>query len=601
MQVSVRRGRCGELVHPLRPKRHIRLYRFYILHAPRLFHFIAKPLVSSLPTTTAKKLRVFTNADEWDQERRAQFAAHQLEKKYGGTAPDITQERRAQFAAHQLEKKYGGTAPDITEHWYPFRFFPGPFEPEGEAGQRGDRNAAVRWESEQALHAKVHPLVHTGASLHTSLIWSRRAERRSPPLRYAAWLRHLPDLHLAPATVDWAPLRYAAWLRHLPDLHLAPATVDWAGGILRSRLQGHHDFLAQRLTDRQSETTADILNLHVGNGSAEGIPQSSFVHEAKPEKENKEADSQRISELPALSDPVGETRQIPSTCSAHFPPQQNSSIDNVASASPVCSSPASLRRIPTTPCCGAADFTGKGLTAVDTLPSLPNPVEREAFEETKSPAELYVLCSSGARTSVEQVHPPLPHAVTTGRSATAAAEGPGDDCSSSVVAAEKYSNAWQSQSVPFSRTAPDATSGEACSVVVPETQTQFRYDDARSERLDLLEGFSQSTISKQMCGPPAPEVQPRQCSPLSIASCNEREDDAVALVIGGRKKIAQGGTTKSHGASRASRAAVWQEPADTIEGAEPDSAGVNAFFQKKQATEGALRCLAILRLTAFLK
>ncbi|CDJ54073.1 CRAL/TRIO domain containing protein, related [Eimeria brunetti] len=68
-----------------------RLYRFYILYAPRLFHFIAKPLVSSLATTTAKKLRVFSNIDDWHQERRAQFAAHQLEKKYGGTASDVTE------------------------------------------------------------------------------------------------------------------------------------------------------------------------------------------------------------------------------------------------------------------------------------------------------------------------------------------------------------------------------------------------------------------------------------------------------------------------------------------------------------------------------
>ena len=68
-----------------------RLYRFYILYAPRLFHFVAKPLVSSLPATTANKVRVYTNPDEWYQERRVQFAAHQLEKKFGGTAPDITE------------------------------------------------------------------------------------------------------------------------------------------------------------------------------------------------------------------------------------------------------------------------------------------------------------------------------------------------------------------------------------------------------------------------------------------------------------------------------------------------------------------------------
>lgn len=68
-----------------------RLYRFYILHAPRLFHFVAKPLVASLPSTTAKKFRVFTSFDEWQQERRAQFASHQIEKKFGGTAPDVTE------------------------------------------------------------------------------------------------------------------------------------------------------------------------------------------------------------------------------------------------------------------------------------------------------------------------------------------------------------------------------------------------------------------------------------------------------------------------------------------------------------------------------
>ncbi|CDJ54072.1 hypothetical protein, conserved [Eimeria brunetti] len=126
-----------------------RLYRFYILYAPRLFHFIAKPLVSSLPTTTAKKLRVFTSLDDWYQERRTQFAAH------------------------QLEKKYGGTASDITEHWYPFRFFPGPFEPECEAGCSGLKKMDVRWESEQALHAKV---VHQGDATEFSKAQNSPAE-----------------------------------------------------------------------------------------------------------------------------------------------------------------------------------------------------------------------------------------------------------------------------------------------------------------------------------------------------------------------------------------------------------------------------------------
>lgn len=68
-----------------------RLYRFYILYAPRLFQFVAKPLVAALPATTAKKVRVYTHPDEWNRERRMQFASHQLEQKFGGTAPNITE------------------------------------------------------------------------------------------------------------------------------------------------------------------------------------------------------------------------------------------------------------------------------------------------------------------------------------------------------------------------------------------------------------------------------------------------------------------------------------------------------------------------------
>lgn len=68
-----------------------RLHRFYILHAPRLFQFVARPLLSSLPASTARKIQVYTEAHEWEQERRIQFAGHQLEQKFGGTAPDLTE------------------------------------------------------------------------------------------------------------------------------------------------------------------------------------------------------------------------------------------------------------------------------------------------------------------------------------------------------------------------------------------------------------------------------------------------------------------------------------------------------------------------------
>ncbi|CDJ58956.1 hypothetical protein EMWEY_00054710 [Eimeria maxima] len=124
----------------------------------------------------------------------------------------------------------GGCGASSAQNWYPFRFFPGPFEPECEAGHSGASQTAVRWESDQALHERVHPLVHTGVSLHTSLIWKRGAEKQG------------------------GPFRYAAWLRYLPELRLAPATVEWAKGMLSTRLQGCHDSLAQQNV-QQGEAT----------------------------------------------------------------------------------------------------------------------------------------------------------------------------------------------------------------------------------------------------------------------------------------------------------------------------------------------------------
>ena len=136
-----------------------------------------------------------------------------------------------------------------AQHWYPFRFFPGPFEPECGAGQNGATKTVVRWESEQALHVRVHPLVHTGVSLHTSLVWKRGAEEQSPPFRYAAWLRHLPELYLA------------------------PSTVGWAKSMLSSRLQGHHDFLVQQ-TRHQGGLTG-FPNAPNSSGEARnGTPQA---------------------------------------------------------------------------------------------------------------------------------------------------------------------------------------------------------------------------------------------------------------------------------------------------------------------------------------
>lgn len=247
-----------------------RLHRFYILYAPRLFHFVAKPLLSSLPASTAKKLRVFTQLDDWKQERRIQFADHQLEKKFGGTAPDVTEvlhchifsasfafdtssgRRRDRHLALYLsfgrvfvwdlfsrgQKRISAFCIFICpQNWYPFRFFPGPFDPAVSRTRKSTDSTAVRWESERTLHAKVHPSVHTGASLHTSLLIKRTRGQ----------------VAVAGSGSDAGTLRYAAWLHDLPELTLAPETVQWARQLLQKRLREHHQRLLKTLGGARTE------------------------------------------------------------------------------------------------------------------------------------------------------------------------------------------------------------------------------------------------------------------------------------------------------------------------------------------------------------
>lgn len=254
-----------------------RLYRFYILYAPRLFHFVAKPLVSSLPATTAKKIRVYTQLDDWHQERRAQFAAH------------------------QLEKKFGGTAVDITENWYPFRFYPGPFDPEASSDSIGGSSAAIRWESEKALHARVHPSVHIGASLHTSLLQKRMAAQQDV------------DADRGERPI----LRYAAWLHCLPELSLSPATIHWATKVLRHRLQGPHESLVQHLRGSGQEESSAGQSPGLSASGASEAPTTAAVI-LSPKSFYAGGISRVVSPLlePSPSPPVGLTSASPEGASA---------------------------------------------------------------------------------------------------------------------------------------------------------------------------------------------------------------------------------------------------------------------------------------------
>ncbi|KAL8441939.1 hypothetical protein Emed_007450 [Eimeria media] len=322
-----------------------RLYRFYILHAPRLFHFVARPLLASLPSTTARKVHVYTQLEDWHQERRKQFADHQLEKKYGGTAPDITEVRSAMRASahrcpvavtphalfkHNLvfvrtclfvvkvsEVRGEKGADDVmslcvtnAQNWYPFHFFPGPFEPAAFSSPSGEGGeSCIRWKSEKSLHARVHPSIHTGASLHTSLLW-RRPRKKAQGEESAS-------------ADETQTLRYAAWLHHLPELHLPPKAIRWARVCLREDLLHHHHHLLQHLQDRPHQDTQ--REEHASHHSVDRVNDrdactNSFDSEPPenvPIKEDQDPPHPAVSEL--LTEDIAGQRWSPET--ALTPPQ----------------------------------------------------------------------------------------------------------------------------------------------------------------------------------------------------------------------------------------------------------------------------------------
>lgn len=129
-----------------------------------------------------------------------------------------------------------------TQNWYPFHFFPGPFDPDASYDAANVDSIAVRWESEKSLHEKVHPSVHVGVSLHTSLLLMNRTNEQN----------------VDGDRPQSSTVRYAAWLHHLPELNLAPKTVQWARELLQHRLQQHHQRLLQLLGDASTEGKAVV-------------------------------------------------------------------------------------------------------------------------------------------------------------------------------------------------------------------------------------------------------------------------------------------------------------------------------------------------------
>ncbi|KAL7067841.1 CRAL/TRIO domain-containing protein [Cryptosporidium serpentis] len=76
----------------------MRLYRMFIVNCPIFLNLLSSALLSTLPGTSARKVRFVDGA--------------------------YSDELLEMISPYQLEQRYGGKCPDVTENFYPFKFYP---------------------------------------------------------------------------------------------------------------------------------------------------------------------------------------------------------------------------------------------------------------------------------------------------------------------------------------------------------------------------------------------------------------------------------------------------------------------------------------------
>ncbi|CDJ70557.1 hypothetical protein, conserved [Eimeria necatrix] len=203
-----------------------------------------------------------------------------------------------------------------AQNWYPFRFYPGPFDPEVESSPSAVERGVVRWDSEPALHTRVHPVVHCGVSLHTSILRSRSPDRSISLFRYAAWLRHLPELQLAPTTVVWAKrmvchhlvAHHKCLIRHLKGNSLETA-VDQDGRVCNESATEEPGTLSAVSDTKTCLVTVDASS----QSSIEQLSPSSAMRKT-PGKMSRACTGQRYPSQRLLGGEISSTASSPPDC-----------------------------------------------------------------------------------------------------------------------------------------------------------------------------------------------------------------------------------------------------------------------------------------------
>jgi len=142
-----------------------RLYRLLVVNIPTWMGWLSSWVTSLVPATSAKKMKVLGS--------------------------DFKKTMREIFSSHQIEARYGGTAPDLLRDFYPFRFFKGPFQPES-------KSTVVNISPLEYLHEKVDPRVMSGNSWELAedvpldcVEWIRTIDRDMLTVRSCKWLLRL--------------------------------------------------------------------------------------------------------------------------------------------------------------------------------------------------------------------------------------------------------------------------------------------------------------------------------------------------------------------------------------------------------------------------
>ncbi|KAI4837239.1 CRAL/TRIO domain-containing protein [Plasmodium brasilianum] len=147
-----------KLLEIMNSKYRCRLFRMYIIDAPKFFKTFGKSFLNFAPSYMTKKLKI-------------------LDTNY---VPYL----REEILETQLERKYGGIQEIKNNIFYPFSFYPNCYHIKEEVEEEIGKNSYVKFDVFNEINKKVYEYVTSGYSMHLKLIENSNKEEMKKQCSY---------------------------------------------------------------------------------------------------------------------------------------------------------------------------------------------------------------------------------------------------------------------------------------------------------------------------------------------------------------------------------------------------------------------------------